>query len=332
MAPHLLVYAGTSYDKDQLVKVPVNKGDDASYIELDCPHAVDGVVRLAIRIKNFKDVRSSKHDPPEQEEIEEAVVVEEGSETDPKASVKDMSRSSSTSSNASNSSRTSTSSRLKNYLKKKKSRSPSPSPADSPYFEQENHKQDQLSIQFSIRFADPVAGDNLLFGNDFDEPIRDILPYGFSLGYKMFQWYIDPSVEGDPMADKPYLYGRALTSINAIHENDSPDIKWDGYVNGDKFLNPGSAPEKVKQMSSSERMTYFRDKSHRQSFDFVANNLYTFDFFTPYLTLGDSFGVQLPGFKFDVGKYCGGQPLRYVLKNLLDDSIYLVVVFSLVNE
>ena len=250
LAPRLVVHAATSYEKDELVKVPVNDGDDKSYITLDSPYAD---IRLAVRINNYVDSTGKL---------------------------------------------TSTS-----------------------YFDQPDHKNDQLSIQFSVKFKQTVDGNDLLFGNDFDEPIRDILPYGFSMGYKMFTWYVDPSVEGDPYCDTPYLYGRALSSINRITTGN--DDQWPGFMTQDKL---GAL------MSSEERMAFYRDQANRHSFEFVPDVQYSFDFFTPYLSLGDSFGIKLPGFSLDVGKYCGGQPLRYTLKSLSDDRVFLVVVFSLQQE
>ncbi len=59
-----------------------------------------------------------------------------------------------------------------------------------------------------------IRGDELVFGNDFDVPIRDRLPPGFGKAFKLVRWVIDPGLEGDPYADKPYLYGPALSSVN----------------------------------------------------------------------------------------------------------------------
>lgn len=117
---------------------------------------------------------------------------------------------------------------------------PRNSPATSPYFDQEPHStnKDQYSIAFQFtpkapapakapqhpKDASPddlepegISGSDLQFGNDFDHPIRDRLPPGFSYAMKIVKWWIDPGLDGDPYADSPYLFGPALSSFNHIH-------------------------------------------------------------------------------------------------------------------
>ena len=64
-----------------------------------------------------------------------------------------------------------------------------------------SRSKDQFSIQFSITFNDDdINGDDLIWGNDFDKPIRDILPLGFSAGLNIMKWAIEPSLEADPLS------------------------------------------------------------------------------------------------------------------------------------
>lgn len=116
---------------------------------------------------------------------------------------------------------------------------PRNSPTTSPYFDQEPHSKnkDQYSIAFQFtpkapepaeapknaEIVDPddrepegISGSDLQFGNDFDHPIRDRLPPGFSYAMKIVKWWIDPGLDGDPYADSPYLFGPALSSFNHI--------------------------------------------------------------------------------------------------------------------
>lgn len=51
-----------------------------------------------------------------------------------------------------------------------------------------------VNLIFSGRFLKPTSADDCVFGNTFDQPIRDRLPYGTSLAVKAIS-YIDPSFE-----------------------------------------------------------------------------------------------------------------------------------------
>src|SRR5271155_4123388 len=97
---------------------------------------------------------------------------------------------------------------------------PKSSPETSSYFSHPLHKSDQYSISFSFVPKVDIPGTNLVFGNDFDRPIRDRLPPGFDQAFKIVKWFIDPGLEGDVQADKPYLYGPALSSWNILRIGD----------------------------------------------------------------------------------------------------------------
>lgn len=225
----------------------------------------------------------------------------------------------------------------------------------SPYFAHPLHVSDKLSIQLCLSFKrheanEPfIRGDELLWGNDFDKPIRDQLPYGAGLGVRILQSTVDPSVEGDIYADVPYLYGAALTSFNKIcvgNATPAAGLVWPGIIEEDDLR--GAAVPKVVQEGSQEtdktadqkatpipttstaRSRHFLDESRRHSFCFaLAPAQYSFDFYTPYLDLGRDFAINLPGFKLSVERYGNGQPLRYTLKNKRSGKVYLVVVFEL---
>ncbi|KAF3219192.1 hypothetical protein TWF191_007987 [Orbilia oligospora] len=52
------------------------------------------------------------------------------------------------------------------------------------------------------------------------------------------------------------------------------------------------------------------------------------DFYNPYLDFNE-FALHLPGISIHILQYWDGQPLRYVLKNRIDQTVYLVVQFTL---
>jgi hypothetical protein len=93
---------------------------------------------------------------------------------------------------------------------------PEGSPSDSPYFSHPLHTHDRYSISFRFTPKRPISGNDLVFGNDFDHPIRDRLPPGFSMAFRIVKWMIDPGLEGDPYADEPWLYGPVLSSVNIL--------------------------------------------------------------------------------------------------------------------
>lgn len=236
-------------------------------------------------------------------------------------------------------------------------------PSTSPYFESELHKSDRLSIQIQVRFKkgptdsdsgsrkNAISGADLVWGNDFDTPIRDQLPYGFSLGYKILKHAIDPSIFGDVYSDKPYLYGPALTSFNKIarypatassENGDEDELEWPSPpgIFKENLQDPAGENGKgefkyLPPDDSAARRKYFLTESHRTDFRFQAGSdveSYGFDFYTPYLDLGKQFAVKLPGFSLNVEGYAKGQPLRYTLKNIKTGEVYVVVALKLHKE
>ena len=229
---------------------------------------------------------------------------------------------------------------------------PSGSPETSPYFEHPLHKFDQYSISFSFVPKADIRGSDLVFGNDFDRPIRDRLPPGFNQAFKIVKWFIDPGLEGDVYADNPYLYGPALSSWNVLRIGDkvinspSSDSKANGgqswkMPNAESFhetvIEEGAegTGEEIREEAtipsdSAGRKKFFLTEAHRDAFTFEAGRLYQADFGNPYLDFND-FSLKLPGFSLNVIKYIDSKTheLRYTLKNKTSEEIYCVVLFTL---
>ncbi|WFD27263.1 hypothetical protein MNAN1_002259 [Malassezia nana] len=83
------------------------------------------------------------------------------------------------------------------------------------YFEHPYGSSMTYSIQVQGRFLDGVHCDNLVFGNTFDEPIRDNLPYGTSLALR-FLSAIDPNLKHDLYADNPWAFSPLLATMYRI--------------------------------------------------------------------------------------------------------------------
>lgn len=196
---------------------------------------------------------------------------------------------------------------------------PESSPHTSPYFEHALHKSDQYSISFSFIPKVDIPGDDLVFGNDFDRPIRDRLPPGFGQAFKFVKWWIDPGLDGDVYSDKPYLYGPALSSWNTLRIGDKVvDVErhniedWK-IPNAEKFHETiveegadGSGEEVRDELhvpaDSAARKKHFLTEANRKGFVFEKGRLYQSDFFNPYLDFND-FSLKLPGFTLNIIKY-----------------------------
>ncbi|KAI1771212.1 DUF1769-domain-containing protein [Hypoxylon cercidicola] len=253
---------------------------------------------------------------------------------------------------------------------------PRNSPNTSPYFSLEPHATNKDQYSIAIRFtpkkpasnsnsktppADPskssspessdeqsdeepssgISGADLQFGNDFDHPIRDRLPPGFSYAMNIVKWWIDPGLDGDAYADRPHLYGPALSSFNAIHvgpgEHDPEKgglyFNEGGDEDGQKERQAIGAPETAK-----DRMKWALKPASKDRWVFQYDKTYCLDFFNPYLDFNE-FSLRLPGFTLPIMKYWDGQSLRskpkrshtlrYVLRNRATDETYLVVSFML---
>ncbi|KAL8904513.1 MAG: hypothetical protein Q9207_003203 [Kuettlingeria erythrocarpa] len=222
---------------------------------------------------------------------------------------------------------------------------PHGSPTTSSYFSHPPHTHDQYSISFSFVPHRAIAGKTLVFGNDFDHPIRDRIPPGFNAAFRIVKWAIDPGLDGDVYADKPYLYGNALSSINVlsvgpkVDEKDpvadltsGPDhdeaITEGGFEGGQELRESQGIPG-----NAAARQKWFLGGHDRlEKWEWEAGRLYKADFFNPYLDFNE-FALKLPGFSLKVLGYLGGEDyLRYVLKDKDTGEVLFVVVFTLLPK
>lgn len=185
---------------------------------------------------------------------------------------------------------------------------PEGSPTTNPYFSHPLHRDDQYSISISFVPKHPIPGDELVFGNDFDRPIRDRLPPGFNAALRLVKWMIDPGLDGDAYADEPYLYGPALSSwnyfsigekenqdANGLLDNDNPNpcmtsdfynevVEEGGEGSGEAVREELNIPD-----TPDQRKKWFLDEHNRQEFVFEEGRLYKADFGNPYLVFNGEF-------------------------------------------
>ncbi|KAG0645452.1 hypothetical protein D0Z07_8624 [Hyphodiscus hymeniophilus] len=214
---------------------------------------------------------------------------------------------------------------------------PLASPNTSPYFSLPAHSKsgDQYSIAFRFTPKQSINGNDLVFGNDFDHPIRDRLPPGFSTALKIVKWAVDPGLDGDPYADEPYLYGPAASSVNVLHvggkatKTETEDAEA-GLVFKEGGDEEGMEHRREKGIPDGEaaRKKFFLNEENRKGWQWEQGRGYGCDFFNPYLDFNE-FALKLPGFTLPIMKYWDGQGLRYVLKNRATGKVLFVVLFTL---
>ena len=170
---------------------------------------------------------------------------------------------------------------------------PKGSPKTSPYFSHPTHKKDQYSISFNLVPHKPISGSALVFGNDIDHPVRDRLPYGTGAAFKIVKSVIDPGLEGDLYADKPHLYGCALSSFNVLRVGEKLKEgqglgKEDGL--GDEVIEEGGEGDGVDfrkgrdvPENSGKRKSWFLGRGRPDTWEWEAGRRYSGDFFNPYL-------------------------------------------------
>ncbi|KAJ3474070.1 hypothetical protein NLG97_g10006 [Lecanicillium saksenae] len=145
---------------------------------------------------------------------------------------------------------------------------------------------------------------------------------------RIVKWWIDPGLDGDAYADKPHLYGPALSSFNVLRldggEHDA--------AKGGLWIEEGGDEERRAAQGMPDtgkaRMKWALTDANKEQFAFEYGKTYGFDFFNPYLDFAN-LALRLPGFQLSIANYWDGQALRYVLRNKTTGDVYLVVVFSL---
>ncbi|KIW07162.1 uncharacterized protein PV09_02031 [Verruconis gallopava] len=224
---------------------------------------------------------------------------------------------------------------------------PKGSPSDCSYFKHPAHTNDRYSISFTFVPKSTINGDDLVFGNDFDHPIRDRLPPLFDKAFSIVKGWIDPGLYGDPYADEPYLYGPLLSSVNVLRigqktpssNEKTPEVEAEEELeDSGPVIEEGADDEEGEDIRSkygipalnTARQKHFLNEENRKVFEFEQGRTYGCDFFNPYLDF-NKFALRLPlGFTLSILGHWDGQPLRYVLRNRKTDEVLFVVNIALI--
>ena len=207
---------------------------------------------------------------------------------------------------------------------------PRNSPTTSDYFSDPSHTHDQYSISFTFVPHESVSGTSLVFGNDFERPIRDRLPPGFGTAFRIAKWAVDPGLDGDPYADKPYLYSPLISTITRLNigpkakrrkladdrsssktgegpaERGEYEIEDDDEVIDEGGEDDGEQVRKEKGMpdSAADRKTW--GLKEKEKWTWEKGRTYSADFFNAYLDF-NNFSLKLPGFSLPMLGHLGGQ-------------------------
>lgn len=162
---------------------------------------------------------------------------------------------------------------------------------------------------------------------------------------KIVQWAVDPGLEADVYSEKPWLYGRFLSSIDTLSlgapkETSSEPEQQDEPVFDDQIgilINEGGVGTGLKlrekhnvPATSAARKKHFLTEAKRKDFVLEKGKEVRADFGNGYLDFNE-FSLRLPGFHLPIMSYWDGQPLRYVF-SLSCSATYCVVTVTLPTQ
>ncbi|BEJ14895.1 hypothetical protein CspHIS471_0406620 [Cutaneotrichosporon sp. HIS471] len=187
------------------------------------------------------------------------------------------------------------------------------------------------------RYLDNVGGDDLVFGNVFERPIRDSLPWGTSIATR-FMHFIDPTLQLDVYADKPWALSPVLATMNRLSLSLTKEAPTAMGILGaveEDALRLLELPE----TSVSARRKWFGTKENRERITFDSSLETGMEFGSGLLDLA-TLSVTLPNpFPLSVSllSYWDGQPVIYVCRRrsenpVTPEGMYWSVAFEIVDE
>ncbi|KAF9301386.1 hypothetical protein BGZ74_006804 [Mortierella antarctica] len=237
---------------------------------------------------------------------------------------------------------------------------------DSPWFHKPGADSNLSSIQIQGGFKRAWTGDQIVFGNQFEQPLR--LPPFSSIALKFVQ-FIDPGLEADIYSDKPWAFSPLIATMNTVNvsewkadsaahidegvqDHNRGELPQWPSSEGDHILEDTSLLFKSKEksgtttkdngkevldlahtepvsMNTAKRRSYFSQVANLEKHTYEPDHVYSFDFFNPYLDFS-SFTLKIPGFSVDITRYWDGQPLTYIVKSKDNSVVFLAVQFELV--
>ncbi|EIW68057.1 hypothetical protein TREMEDRAFT_63945 [Tremella mesenterica DSM 1558] len=193
-------------------------------------------------------------------------------------------------------------------------KSPHEKEAGQEYFSHPSREGMTYAIVVRGRFVDDVSADDIFFGNVFENPVRDHLPWGSSIAMRAMQW-LDPSIEMDAYADRPWALSPLLATMNYVSITRQPQ---NGVIVEEDcdLLEELAGIQKWKGDSkarSSSRKAWFNIPANREKVQLKGLEI-SLEFCNGYLDF-NTFSVTLPrpfNLSIPLLKYWDGQPVTYV--------------------
>ena len=243
---------------------------------------------------------------------------------------------------------------------------------DTHYFDHSYAKGCTWSVGIQGRFKNDVDVDDVEFGNLFQEPIRDKLPYGTSVALHAVS-YIDPNLHHDLYADKPWAFSPLICTMTRInverlsgevirhgdkddwpafpHGNDESDYVHDdtsvllckkGTTEVDTTLEEDGYADlsSLSQLRSSNdsnnahknRGRFWGNEGIRQATKFTPESIVTMDFCQGYIRF-DNLHLAIAGMEFDLAKYAAdGQTVDFYCRNKHTEKVYFVIQFKITKK
>ncbi|BGO91161.1 hypothetical protein NBRC10512_005745 [Rhodotorula toruloides] len=189
------------------------------------------------------------------------------------------------------------------------------------------------SISFEGRWKGEVSAEEVMFGNVWEKPIKS---YGTAAALR-FMRYVDPSLECDLYADKPWALSPLFATLQYMSVREHPPteplppFKPDSFPEDLSPLLPSSdAPSLVGNPSA--RRSYFSKSPHCSQTLLTPSHILRADFSHGFINF-DSLSVSLPGgLGFSLAKYWNGEPVVFSCQRKGTGEKWFVVSFVLEGE
>ncbi|KAI5480435.1 hypothetical protein MNV49_000588 [Pseudohyphozyma bogoriensis] len=197
------------------------------------------------------------------------------------------------------------------------------------------------SIVIKGRFTGDQEADEIMWGNCWSKPIRDSLPYGTSAALK-FVHIVDPALEQDVYADKPWALSPLLATMNYVSttlaDSKTPLPDWSPTVDDDivPLFSDGSErnrklAKEVEKGAPAKRKKLFNDATKRKQVTIPAGTIISADFCNGYIDF-KTLSLKLPGgLHFALASYWDGQPVTFVARNRSGSKEFFFVTLQIVK-
>lgn len=215
----------------------------------------------------------------------------------------------------------------------------SKSEPESGYFTQKCREGKTLSIQVQGRFLKDYNTDEIVWGNVFDKPIRDSLPYGTSAVVKFIQHRVDGALEQDLYADKPWAWSALFSSVNFISVKKSAAgenaDQWNPEPPSEDCLSLFERCNDREEVGNepSLRRKWFANKANRTGVVVGKDHLITTDFCNGYINFS-TLALKIPAIHLEIPlvKHWDGQPVRYECRTRTTGVTFWCVLIEIVDE